>query len=91
MVIKVSVKWSKTMRVFLELIRIIFIFLIFGCLMWGGVKLIYSTLRIDVDSITGGGWSPGIAIYIYCLSYIVINYNLQDFMKAQIKKSCRIK
>lgn len=32
--------------------------------MWGGVKLIYSTLRIDVDSIAGGGWSPGIAIYI---------------------------
>ncbi|AMO35117.1 hypothetical protein ABD90_03125 [Lysinibacillus fusiformis] len=50
------------MKIFLELIRILFIFIVFGFLMWGVVKLIYSTLQTNIDNDIG--WFPGIAIYI---------------------------
>ncbi len=61
-VIKVIEKRSNAMKIFLELIRILFIFIVFGFLMWGVVKLIYSTLQTNIDNDIG--WFPGIAIYI---------------------------
>ncbi len=60
--IKVSGKRSNTMSVFLELIRIIFICIVFGFLIWGVVKSIYSTLQINIGN--DNGWLPGIAVYI---------------------------
>ncbi|WP_230593816.1 hypothetical protein [Lysinibacillus sphaericus] len=71
---KVRGLWLTTIKVLLELIRIVLIFLIFGCLLWGGVRLIYTTLRINVDG-TYGGWLGGIAIYF--LLFVLYRNKLQ--------------
>ncbi|WP_223587547.1 hypothetical protein [Neobacillus bataviensis] len=49
------------MRLILELVRITAILFIFGGLIGGFVKLIYASLRINVDN-TFGGWLVGLAI-----------------------------
>ena len=61
-------------RVFLELIRIIAIFLILGSLMGALMKLIYASLGINVDN-TNGGWIVGLSILI--LIFVLYRNRLQ--------------
>ncbi|WGF39081.1 MULTISPECIES: hypothetical protein [Lysinibacillus] len=54
--------WMITFKIFLELIRIIILFSIIGCVMWGGARLIYTSFDINVVG-SYAGWLGGIAIY----------------------------
>ena len=51
------------LRLILELVRIMAIFLILGAVLGGLVKLVYASFGINVDN-TDGGWLVGIAILI---------------------------
>ena len=61
-------------RVLLELLRIMAIFLLFGAVLGGLVKLIYSSIGINVDN-TNGGWLVGFAIII--LLFVLYRNKLQ--------------
>lgn len=50
-------------RLFLELIRIIVIFLILGSMMGALMSFIYASLGINVDN-TNGGWLVSVSIFI---------------------------
>lgn len=62
------------LRVILELFRITAIFLIFGAVLGGIVKLIYASLGINVDN-TNGAWLIGLSILI--LLYVLYRNKLQ--------------
>jgi len=66
--------WMITFKILLELIRIIILFSIIGCVMWGGVRLIYTSLRINVDD-SYAGWLGGMAIY--SLLFVLYRNKLQ--------------
>ena len=61
-------------RVFLELIRIIAIFILLGGLMGALMKFIYASLGINVDA-TNGGWIVGLSIFI--LIFVLYRNRLQ--------------
>lgn len=61
-------------RVFLELIRIIAIFLLLGSLMGGLIKLVYASLGINVDNTNGAG-IVGLSILI--LIFVLYRNRLQ--------------
>lgn len=71
---EIRVLWMITFKIFLELIRIIILFSIIGCVMWGCVKLIYTSLGINVDG-SYAGWLGGIAIY--SLLFVLYRNKLQ--------------
>ncbi|MEG7619394.1 hypothetical protein [Enterococcus faecalis] len=71
---KVRVLWLTTLKIFLELIRIIVLFFVIGCVMWGGVRLIYTSLGINIDG-SYAGWLGGIAIY--SLLFVLYRNKLQ--------------
>ncbi|TYS16127.1 hypothetical protein FZC78_12315 [Rossellomorea vietnamensis] len=52
------------MRVILELVRILFLFLFFGGMLGGLIKLIYIVLGIVINEDGSGGWFPAIAILL---------------------------
>ena len=66
--------WMITFKIFLELIRIIILFSIIGCVMWGGARLIYTSSGINVDG-SYAGWLGGIAIY--SLLFVLYRNKLQ--------------
>ncbi|MCR6522388.1 MULTISPECIES: hypothetical protein [Lysinibacillus] len=66
--------WMITFKIFLELIRIIILFSIIGCVMWGGARLIYTSFDINVDG-SYAGWLGGIAIY--SLLFVLYRNKLQ--------------
>ncbi|MDP1393513.1 hypothetical protein ACIQV0_06885 [Lysinibacillus capsici] len=63
-----------TFKIFLELIRIIILFSIIGCVMWGGARLIYTSFDINVVG-SYAGWLGGIAIY--SLLFVLYRNKLQ--------------
>jgi len=66
--------WMITFKIFLELIRIIILFSIIGCVMWGGARLMYTSFDINVDG-SYAGWLGGIAIY--SLLFVLYRNKLQ--------------
>lgn len=66
--------WMITFKIFLELIRIIILFFIIGCAIWGGVRLIYTSVGINIDG-SYAGWLGGIAIY--SLLFVLYRNKLQ--------------
>ncbi|WP_233732682.1 hypothetical protein ACM1TL_05525 [Lysinibacillus capsici] len=66
--------WMITFKIFLELIRIIILFSIIGCVMWGGARLMYTSFGINVDG-SYAGWLGGIAIY--SLLFVLYRNKLQ--------------
>ncbi|QOV11875.1 hypothetical protein [Viridibacillus arvi] len=62
------------MKLILEVIRIIFIFLLLGGIMGSIVKQIYSQFDINVDNTTGG-WLVGISILM--LLFVLYRNKLQ--------------
>lgn len=66
--------WMITFKIFLELIRIIILFSIIGCVMWGGARLMYISFDINVDG-SYAGWLGGIAIY--SLLFVLYRNKLQ--------------
>ncbi|MGE7809533.1 hypothetical protein [Lysinibacillus capsici] len=66
--------WMITFKIILELIRIIILFSIIGCAMWGGARLIYTSFDINVDG-SYAGWLGGIAIY--SLLFVLYRNKLQ--------------
>lgn len=87
---EIRVLWMTTFKIFLELIRIIILFFIIGCVMWGCVKLIYTSLGINVDG-SYAGWLGESQYIVYCLSSILINCNFQDFIMVHIAKNYPLK
>ncbi len=71
------------LRVFLELIRIIAIFLILGSLMGTLMKLVYASLGINVDN-TNGAWVVGMSILM--LIFVLYRNKLQfsGFYKGEL-------
>ncbi|MFC9542465.1 hypothetical protein ACFTQ7_21725 [Lysinibacillus sp. NPDC056959] len=72
-------------RLFLELIRIIVIFLVLGSMMGALVKLIYANLGINVDN-TNGGWLVGISIYILFFVLYRNKFQFSGFYKGPGKE-----
>lgn len=78
--------WMITFKIFLELIRIIILFSIIGCVMWGGARLMYTSFDINVDG-SYAGWLGESPYIVYCLSSIVINCSFRDFIMVHIAKN----
>lgn len=69
-------------RVFLELIRIIAIFLILGSIIGALMKLIYASLGINVDN-TAGAWIVGLSILILIFVFYRNKLQFSGFYKGE--------
>ncbi|MGD6803634.1 hypothetical protein FZC79_00650 [Rossellomorea vietnamensis] len=74
------------MKVMLELVRILFLFLFFGGMLGGLINLIYKVLGVVINEDGSGGWFPAFAILL--ILYVLYKNWLQfsSFVKGTKNK-----